>query len=141
MEKIQQLSVLAMLGGYGLADVKSRNLPTFWMKVFLLEGLLGSIWWKGIGLDLFLALLPGLLVFFLSKITRGSIGEGDAILIFLTGWFLSAGKVWQMLCYGVFFSALCALFLFFIAKKGRHYEMPFVPFLLAGYVCCLYCWL
>lgn len=135
MEKVQQISVLGMLGGYGLADLKNRNLHTFWMKIFLLEGLFMNIWaWRSFSGDLIWALLPGVFLIFLSKITRGSIGEGDGILVFLSGMFLDAQSVWQILCVAVFFSAICALFLYLFAKKEKQYEMPFVPFLLVGYV-------
>ena len=139
MEKVQQLSVLAMLGGYSLSDIKNRNLHTFWMKIFFIEGFLMQIFtWGGNFRNLILPLLPGIGLFFLSKLTKGSIGEGDGILVFISGLFLDVQEIWQVICAAVFTSAIFAMFLFFIAKKQIQYEMPFVPFLLVGYVLLLY---
>lgn len=79
-------------------------------------------------------MLPGVFLLAAAWITRQEIGYGDGVVLLVIGLYLgfSAGT-------GIFLTALLLLSpvsLFYIAvrKAGRKKRLPFVPYLLAGYL-------
>ena len=79
-------------------------------------------------------MIPGILCLLVSKISGQALGYGDSILILLTGSSLGIQNcvgitIWAFLC-----SGLWALFLVGIKKADKKAEIPFVPFLMIGFV-------
>ena len=72
-------------------------------------------------------------LYVISRISRGSVGEGDAFIYALTGAVLGFMKNLELLFIALIFSAIVGGFLLVIKKVGARYKMPFVPFTLAGY--------
>lgn len=132
---MQQISVLALLGICSIEDVKTKRIHAIWLAVFAAEGILCSVlFWKRPMGEILAAMMPGILILVLSAAVSGSIGEGDGMLLTITGIFLEVSFVLSMLTVAVFLSAGYALFLYVIRKKGRKYEMPFIPFILIAFV-------
>lgn len=132
---VQQISVLAVLGICSYEDMKSRRIHAGWLAVFAGAGILLQIFegkWNMV--EILLAILPGLFVLLLAFVTRGGIGEGDGILLMIIGIFLGGAGVLRIFIYALFLAGGYALFLFFIKKKGRKYEIAFVPFLLLAFL-------
>lgn len=77
--------------------------------------------------------LPGILLIIISFATGGQIGKGDGITLMVTGMAVGIyNNIFIILC--AFTAAgIFALVLYIIKKKGR-YEIPFIPFVLAGYL-------
>ena len=67
------------------------------------------------------------------KITRGQIGSGDAFVFWMTGAELGFIKSLWLIYLSFFFAFLAAVFFFFVKKRGRRYEIPFVPFIFLAY--------
>ena len=70
----------------------------------------------------------------ISALTGGEIGAGDGLLIIAMGSVMTAGEL-----IGILFAALllCGIYSgiqLLVLKKQRDIEIPFVPFLLAGYL-------
>lgn len=132
---MQQMSVLALLGICSIEDVKTKRIHVIWLAVFAAEGILCSVlfWKRPLG-EILTAMMPGILILVLSAAVSGSIGEGDGMLLTITGIFLEVSFVLSMLTVAVFLSAGYALFLYVIRKKSRKYEMPFIPFLLIAFI-------
>ena len=68
------------------------------------------------------------------RVTGGEIGAGDGLLIIAMGSVMTAGEL-----IGILFAALllCGIYSgiqLLVLKKQRDIEIPFVPFLLAGYL-------
>lgn len=76
--------------------------------------------------------LPGLLLFLVSKISRGAIGAGDAAV--LTGLGSMAG--WQTaseLCLlALFLCSAVGLFMILVKRADKKTSLPFIPFLTAA---------
>lgn len=137
---IQQISVLLMLTICSYEDIKRRRIHIGWLVLFTAAGILYGIFrGEGLPVQIWSAMVPGLFLFLLSFLTRGGIGQGDGMLLMVMGIFLESLYVWKILLYALFLSAGYALFLFFIRKKGRKYEIAFVPFLLAAFIGGLFC--
>lgn len=132
---VQKLSVLMMLGWYGLADIKNKNLRITWMMCFLVEGIAGRLMlWKLSLANLLVSMIPGVMILLLGYLMKGEIGMGDGILVLISGLFLGVHRTFLLLMYAVLSSGLAALYLLVVRKVQRRCEMPFVPFLLIGYV-------
>ena len=132
---VQQISVLAVLGICSYEDIKNKRIHVGWPAVFAAAGILMWILegeWHMV--EILFSILPGLLVLFLSFITRGGIGEGDGMLLMTIGIYLGGAGVLQIFVYALFLAGGYALFLFLIKKKGRKYEIAFIPFLLLAFL-------
>ena len=67
-------------------------------------------------------------------ITKGALGMGDCLVLLALGTVMDMGDFFLMLLGAVFSSAVYAGILLVILKKNRNTEIPFVPFLLMGYL-------
>ena len=77
-----------------------------------------------------IALLPGLVLLGMAIASRGKVGIGDALVLFaLAAWGEAEAPAWTLL-----FALLLVPVAAVIFKKKKHAEIPFVPFLLAGYL-------
>ena len=80
------------------------------------------------------SLIPGLLFLIIGRITHEAVGYGDGLIIILMGMYMD---LWRLL-FCLFISAMIAgvfAFILLVIKKDRKKEIPFVPFLLLGYLC------
>lgn len=79
--------------------------------------------------------VPGILLALLSSVTGRWIGEGDCLLLMLTGVF----KGWQFVLSMLFFSFLLIFIMAVLMMMFREFDrtitLPMVPFLVAGYIC------
>ena len=83
---------------------------------------------------LVISLIPGTVLFLVSKFTNQIIGYGDAMVIGVIGLYLGAKNVVNIMLIAFFIAGLIALYEIVIMKKNKRYEMPFVPFLFVSYV-------
>jgi len=76
----------------------------------------------------------GLILLGISFITRGQIGMGDGLIVCITGMSLGFTKNAMLLGFGLFGSAIFSMILLSFKLANRKKTIPFVPFLLCGYV-------
>jgi leader peptidase (prepilin peptidase)/N-methyltransferase len=83
-------------------------------------------------------LAAGLLVclFFegMSVLTRGQLGKGDGAVLGLVSLALGVWDGTLFLMASFFYAFVAALFLVIFLRKKRNTKMPFVPFVLLGYI-------
>lgn len=122
------------LGINCITDLKKRQVYALMGIVFGIAGMLINICtiadWKqvlfGVALGQILALI--------AWITKESIGYGDVLCIFACSmWIKPAGMI-MLLMIGLLLSALVSMALLVIRRKSRHDRIPFVPFLLLGFI-------
>lgn len=81
--------------------------------------------------------LPGILVgiflFVVSRLSRGEIGQGDALVYIVSGLALGFYRTLKLLMLSLFLAAMAGLALLVIRRVGRKYTMPFVPFTAIAY--------
>lgn len=76
----------------------------------------------------------GFLIILLSKATRGQIGMGDGIILCATGVGLGVWDNLTLLLCALFWAALYAVILLTFRWADRKKRIPFVPFLLIGFI-------
>jgi len=72
-------------------------------------------------------------LYIVSKLSRGSIGEGDALVYMVTGVSVGFFRNFELLVLSLFFASMTGLFLLVTRKVGRKYAMPFIPFTAVAY--------
>lgn len=79
-------------------------------------------------------MLPGGFFFLVSWGSRQELGYGDSVIITVCGISLGAQRCLWIVFTALLWAALYGAVLFIFKKYGRKKEIPFVPFLLLGYV-------
>ena len=130
-----RLSFGMALTAFALWDHKSKKLPMMPVFCLLAAGIL-SVCMKGTDnlQNTLLGVGIGALICVAAKLTGDSIGMGDGLLALLTGLYMGGDFTFLCICFAFLFSALAALYLIIFKKKGKKDSLPFVPFMLAGYI-------
>lgn len=112
-----------------------------WMQYALIQNSVQNSLWKqeenNIGFvigELFFRSLPGTFLLVTSRISKNAIGAGDGLIVLITGWFLGAGAATEILFWSLLCSAVFGIVLIMVRKASRKTEIPFIPFLLLGYL-------
>lgn len=80
-----------------------------------------------------LRFVPGLVCLGLGWLTKEGIGYGDGLMLLCLGCFLSLQQLLSVCLSALTLAGIAAMLLLLVFHKGRKTEIPFVPFLLAGY--------
>lgn len=132
-----KLIITILTGSYlavmAVIDRRTKTIP-------VLPGVIGTIviaiaqimdhvtWWQWIP-----GVLVGVFLYLVSKITKGAVGEGDALVYSLTGVALGFFRNLELFILSLFFSALVAGFLLVFRRVGKTFKIPFVPFTAVAY--------
>ena len=81
-----------------------------------------------------IAMVPGVFLYFFAKISGEKVGYGDACTIIVMGIYMDINELLIVGMFSITISGVVALLLIAIWKKKRDYEIPFIPFLFAGYL-------
>lgn len=84
--------------------------------------------------DRMCGLALGLSVVVLSKATGGKIGMGDGMLLCITGLGLGFWSNLELFAIALILAAIVSIFLLMLRLADRKKSIPFIPFLLIGYV-------
>lgn len=95
---------------------------------YLLE-MFSSAWW-----EILLGGLPGLLLYGVSRVTRGAMGEGDALIFGVCGIYLGLVENLLLLWLSLFLAMLAGGLLLLRKKGNRKSRIPLVPFVFMAYV-------
>lgn len=128
--------LMGLLSLLAVEDFRSKQIPV--VPVFLC-GILGVIFhmvfhrrtvWDIIG-----GLMIGVLLYGISVFTHGKIGKGDGFLFMVTGVYLGFWNNIVLLWLACVIAGGIGMFVLVFRKKGKNYQMPFVPFVwISGFV-------
>lgn len=122
----------ALLAANSISDLRRKEILLLPTLLAWAAGIVAALRAPGGIIPLLLSLLPGLCLMGISAASGGRIGMGDALVVCAAGTWTGAGRV----CFSLFAALMsvpaAALLL---RKRGRRIkEMPFIPFLCAGYL-------
>ncbi len=121
--------------GLGIEDLWKKEVHSLAVLLLGMAGavlsFLGGDW---VDWSVIVRFLPGALTLLLACFTGESIGYGDGLVLLCLGCFLPVLEILNLCMMAITMAGLFALFLLTVRKKGKKTPIPFVPFLLAGYV-------
>ena len=131
---LKEICVLGFLGFNTWTDIRRKEVSLAAAAVFAAAALGWSIYIGRISPEFFIPAGIGSLFLAVSVMTKGALGMGDGWLMMALGTVLETGEFLAMLLIGMGCSAVWAGILLVIRRKGMNTEIPFVPFLLLGYI-------
>ena len=84
--------------------------------------------------DMGVGVLPGAFLLLLAYAGKQAIGYGDGLLFLATGLYLGWHKNLLLLLYALLAAAVFSMILMTARRKKKEDEIPFLPFVLSGYV-------
>lgn len=134
MREIFQMGVMIiLLIPCCVTDMKDRRVPTIWLLINTVVGIIADVCWKVEWGIILLGLVPGMFLFAVSFLTSGGIGRGDAYLYLSVGSILGFWGSLMVLFVSLVLASFYGGYLLKIKKKGRKYKIPFAPFTAGGY--------
>ncbi len=138
MEQIGNFVVGSSLLANSIMDLRKRRILLPLTVVCGIFGLALRIWEDGVGVSLFLPLIPGLFFLLFAFLSREKVGYGDGILLLAIGGYFHGEELLTLCMTAVFAAGIAGLVLCVFFHKGKDYEIPFVPFLFFGYLAARY---
>lgn len=133
-----QVCILLFLVFNSWKDIRKKEISLLTVAVFAIVGIAVNLYRGTFGGSNLAAVGIGAGMILFSLISRGEIGMGDGLLLMALGTVLSVKELLEMLGIGLFCCCIWGILLLFWSKTGkkvgRKTEIPFVPFLLLGYV-------
>lgn len=134
------ICILAFLGINTWTDIKRKQVSLAAVGVFAVGMLTERLYTGQLSWQILFPAAVGAFFLGLSMMTKGAVGIGDGLVLLALGLALDAGEFLMtvmtgMLCCGVWSGILLA-----VCRKGRKTEIPFVPFLLLGYMGGVWLW-
>lgn len=128
---ISLLLIIFLLVLCSIKDIKDKEVCLKYIGCTIVIGCILLLLNPNITLvDSLLGIVLGGLLLILSKITRGSIGIGDAIVIGTIGFVLGYFVAIIIFFVALVISAIYSLYLLVIKRKSKNTKIPFIPFLL-----------
>ena len=114
-------------------DIKKRMI----FPLMLIGTAVGGAVYKGLFLQdswlwIVFSFIPGMLILAASLISKEQIGKGDALAVFASGAWSGALDIWKVMLLSSLFTAVFAGIIWI--KKKKNAELPYVPFLTAGFL-------
>lgn len=121
-----------------VGDIKSRKLPLSLLGPGMAYGVFSFVWMIAEeGIISFAALSgavgAGVLLLALAFLT-GMVGYGDGVVLIVIGLLAGYRHVTAMFCMALLLAALYSGGLLIFRKAKRHTQIPFLPFLLVGWM-------
>ena len=138
---IEKIIVLLFLVIGAVWDLKKKSVPKKYLCIwsaFVMFFLISDFIGRRNITDMLLSMIPGLVCVFLAFITREQLGYGDGWVIMLLGLFLDFKYVLKIIFVAFCILTVVIVFLFIFRKVGRRTTLPFLPFLLMGYLVCVF---
>mgnify|MGYP000106819541 CR=1 FL=1 len=133
MNEIKEVFVLISLVWNSYRDLRDKEICLSAVAVLTVAGISFQILEGFSFVNLILGTLPGLLMLGISIVTRGGLGLGDGLVALSLGICIGCTETAVILVTALFLSAFWAGVHFCFGKKGG-YEIPFLPFILFGYI-------
>lgn len=124
-----------MLGACSIQDIIHKKINTWLIVAGGLLLVLTLLILRPISITESLSGLPvGVLVMAISKATGGKIGMGDGMVLCVTGLWLGLWGNMELFAYALLAAAIVSVVLLALRLVNRKKSIPFIPFLLLGYL-------
>lgn len=140
MEVAEKIIVFAGLGFNSILDLKYRRVSLLWAVVLACFGIGKMLVFHDLTIaDMLCGLIPGGVCLLLACAAGESVGLGDAWMMLALGSVIGGEAMAGVSFLALGAAAIWAILLLLLFRKSGKYQMPFLPFLLAGYgIVCLF---
>ncbi len=133
MEKWFLTLVALYLAVMAVWDIRRKEIPVLpgIAVLFVLLGFqifVNHAWFHGLS-----GLLVGGFLWMAGRLSRGGVGEGDALVYLVLGAALGFFQAMEVLAVSLMLSSVLSGFLLVFRHVGRKYAIPFIPFTVAAY--------
>ena len=111
-----------------LEDLKDRRIRNSSLIFYAIAVLIGK------PADILAGSVLGICSLFLSWVSREKFGYGDSLVILICGISLGITQGCSAVINAFFLSGIAALLYLMTGRTGKDYEIPFLPFLFAGWM-------
>jgi len=116
-------------------DIRKKQIPLVLLVSFMASGVLINIFWPEYSVaDIVMGAFVGILLYVVSCVTVGQIGDGDGILFVATGLFIGGINNFALLLWASVLCAVTAGIMLIVKRAGKKDRIPFVPFVLLAYL-------
>ncbi|MDO4343585.1 MAG: hypothetical protein Q4C50_02155 [Eubacteriales bacterium] len=115
-------------------DIRQRTVSVRGAIIFAAAGVLLHMILNDAPADWMPGILPGGALIAVGFMTRGAVGYGDGMAMAVTGLYLGGFGAVSVLGTGLMLTFPVSLWMIAVKKAGRKESLPFLPFLLAGYM-------
>ncbi len=138
---MEAVSLLGILGMCSYRDVRYQSLRTGTLLLSAVVGIWMHLLFARIGLlDMAGGMSVGAFLYLIAYLSGEKIGKGDALLVTVCGIFLGFWETILLLWIAFLLAGIFGFIMMKFRHVGRDHQIPFVPFLLVGYVFCLMMW-
>ena len=130
-----EIILFLFLGGCAVCDGMKREIPLVivWLGIIAavilhIQGIIKDDSW----LSVFWSVLPGVVFWMLSFVTREKVGYGDGWLLIMIGIFVGLRNCFLILLTALVLESVAVLILLAVKRISGDRQVPFAPFLLLG---------
>ena len=128
---ILYIGLFILLIPCGIYDWRTRLIPVWYVGIFSCLAVLYHLMFSaGIFLEIALGAGMGLLFVLISRISKGSLGMGDAVVITAVGLWCGIRDSITIILFAFIMAGFAGGIWMLFRMKNRRESMPFVPFLL-----------
>ena len=131
---MEQLCILTFLGINSWKDIHTREVSLLTIGIFGILGFVRACFCELLSIEWFATACIGAFVLALSVLSKGAVGMGDGFLLLALGTVLSFGELLTSFLLGLLCCSIWGIILLFLPGNGKRKEVPFVPFLMLGYI-------
>ncbi len=128
------MEIGCLMGALSLLAVEDLRIKKIPVIPLMLTGIVGMIfhlvYWNRDIQDILGGISIGIVLYFISVITRGKIGKGDGVLFMVTGVYLGFWNNLILLWVACVMAGVVGAGMMVAFKKNKDYKLPFVPFVL-----------
>lgn len=126
---------IGMLLLNSFVDFKKREILLIPTTLYGIAGLFFCFWVSHTPLpEILCSSVPGIFLLLIGRVSRGKVGYGDGILVLTMGIWNGFLKCLFSLTAGLLLASFWAVLTLLVKKYRADDELPFVPFLLFGYL-------
>ena len=135
---MEALGLIGMMGLCSYDDVRDRNIRLMEVAVFGIIGVVLHIIYHSHSIESVLGgMAIGGAMYIVSILTKEKIGKGDAAVVGVIGIFLGFTDTLVLLWLSSVLAAIFGCVYIKVKKLSKDTELPFVPFMLTGYLAML----
>lgn len=124
--------------GYGscaIVDYRRKTVPVWLLlSLFLMGFVLKILEGNLLRIELIYSTSFGISMVLVSNLTKEMIGYGDSLLLLVSGLFLNINELAVEFLIATTLCGIVSLILLLVFKKGRKYEISFIPFVFVAYI-------